>query len=74
MPIYEYVCEQCRRELELLVRGSEQPACPDCGSRRLAKLLSVPAAPAAGQAASEGPRTGPCGSACGCFPPGSMPN
>lgn len=44
MPIYEYACSQCRHEFEILVRGSEQPICPECGGKRLQKLLSIPAA------------------------------
>ena len=44
MPIYEYSCERCESAFELLVRGSEEPVCPECGSTRLEKLLSVPAA------------------------------
>jgi putative FmdB family regulatory protein len=73
MPLYEYVCRDCQQEQEILVRGAETPVCAHCGSRQLAKLLSVPAAPAVGGAApAEAPRTGPCGSACGCFPPSSM--
>ncbi len=44
MPIYEYVCRKCRHEFEVLVRGNEQPECPQCGDRKLDKLLSVPAA------------------------------
>lgn len=47
MPIYEYVCGSCHSEFELLVRGDEQPACPQCSSRRLEKQWSVPAAHAA---------------------------
>ena len=63
MPIYEYSCPACRSESELLVRNSEQPSCPDCGSQTLDKLLSVPAAPVH---ASENlpvcnPMPGPCG-------------
>lgn len=44
MPLYEYTCQACHRELELLVRGDESPACPECGSSHLAKRFSVPAA------------------------------
>jgi putative FmdB family regulatory protein len=44
MPIYEYVCEHCRHQFELLLRGSEKPVCPSCGRSKLNKLLSVPAA------------------------------
>ena len=47
MPLFEYACEKCQSEFELLVRGSEKPACPDCGSNQLEKRLSVPAAHAA---------------------------
>ena len=44
MPIYEYTCPKCEHDFELLVRGSDPPACPTCGSRHLERLLSVPAA------------------------------
>lgn len=44
MPLFEYMCAACAKDFELLVRGSEQPACPRCGGTRLEKLLSVPAA------------------------------
>ena len=44
MPIYEYSCPKCEQDFELLVRGSDRPACPTCGSRNLERLLSVPAA------------------------------
>ena len=46
MPIYEYSCRRCESAFELLVRGQETPECPECGSHKLQKLLSVPAAPA----------------------------
>ncbi len=45
MPLYEYQCTQCNDVVEVLVRGSEKPACPQCGSQQLDKQLSVPAAP-----------------------------
>ncbi|TVS20422.1 MAG: zinc ribbon domain-containing protein [Planctomycetaceae bacterium] len=44
MPLYEYSCNQCHSEFELLIRGDHQPQCPECGSHRLEKQLSVPAA------------------------------
>jgi putative FmdB family regulatory protein len=44
MPLYEYTCRDCDRQCELLVRGQEKPQCPSCDSRRLERLLSVPAA------------------------------
>ena len=44
MPLYEYSCRKCESEFELLIRGSEQPECPECHSTKLEKLFSVPAA------------------------------
>ena len=48
MPLYEYSCRDCESQFELLVRGSEQPHCPECESDRLERLLSAPAAPMTG--------------------------
>lgn len=42
MPIYEYSCDSCGTEFELLVRGSEKPACPECASAQLTRKLSLP--------------------------------
>jgi putative FmdB family regulatory protein len=44
MPIYEYHCPTCREDFELLIRGEDSPACPECGTKRVEKLPSVPAA------------------------------
>ena len=52
MPLYEYLCQDCDSQAELLVQGSQQPECPQCGSAKLTKLLSVVAAP--GREASAG--------------------
>ena len=41
MPIYEYVCKECRKGFEVLVRGSTVPECPTCRSKSLEKQLSV---------------------------------
>ena len=44
MPIYEYRCEECGHELDVLQKVSE-PAltdCPECESSSLRKLISAP--------------------------------
>jgi putative FmdB family regulatory protein len=41
MPIYEYVCTECKKGFETLVRGSTLPECPSCRSTHLQKQLSV---------------------------------
>ncbi|MDH3734592.1 MAG: zinc ribbon domain-containing protein [Gemmatimonadota bacterium] len=42
MPIYEYVCQSCGSEFELLIRGEETPACPSCEGAELEKQFSLP--------------------------------
>lgn len=64
MPIYEYTCQGCHHDFELLVRGDERPACPDCGSPKLEKRLSVPAAHTASSSCL--PISGPPSSGGGC--------
>ena len=44
MPLFEYHCEKCSEDHELLVRGTEKPVCPGCGSDRLTKQASAFAA------------------------------
>lgn len=44
MPIFEYICQGCGEEFELLVRGATAPACPACESEDLEKQLSLPRA------------------------------
>ena len=43
MPIYEFHCEKCERDSEILVRSSDWKgtACPHCGSKKLSKKFSV---------------------------------
>lgn len=45
MPIYEYKCKECGETFEVLVRSTEKPACPQCGSKSLRKLVSGFSAP-----------------------------
>ena len=59
MPVYEYQCEECRSEVELLVRGQEVPECPQCASKKLTRLMSAPAGHVAGASRSL-PITGSC--------------
>ncbi len=44
MPIYEFCCEGCGARFEELVRPSDAdntvPACPECGSKKVGRLLS----------------------------------
>ncbi len=42
MPIFEYVCDACGDEFELLLLGSDTPACPACESTDITKKLSLP--------------------------------
>jgi putative FmdB family regulatory protein len=69
MPLYEFVCRDCQKEQEHLVRGDETPTCESCGGVKLSKLLSVPAVGHLGGEGA-GPRPmgggGGCGTGCGC--------
>lgn len=71
MPIYEYKCDKCEHRFEQLVKsmsGDNGVVCPECGSKKVAKQLSVFAA-RQGQTASAPPAPG-----ChGCAEAGSCP-
>jgi putative FmdB family regulatory protein len=41
MPLYEYRCLSCGSEFELLVRVHDTPACPQCKSVELERMLSM---------------------------------
>jgi putative FmdB family regulatory protein len=40
MPLYTYACKKCDAQFELLVRSSDTPACPHCGSEDLQQQVS----------------------------------
>jgi putative FmdB family regulatory protein len=65
MPLFEYACPSCHRDFELLIRGSEAPVCPTCGSERVEKLLSVPAAHVEGHSDLPMSAPSPMGGGCG---------
>jgi putative FmdB family regulatory protein len=71
VPIYEYVCMRCESHFEELVRGDEEPPCPDCGATNVAKQFSVFATRAEApqpsfRSATGGGGGGCCGGSCGC--------
>jgi len=60
MPLYEYHCPDCAKDMELLVRASDaSPDCPDCGSHKLEKQFSI-------FASSGSSDSGPIGGGGGC--------
>ena len=71
MPIYEYTCSSCKTKFEQLVRSmkadDEPQKCPQCGSEKTARSLSVFAvsSTAGGSPASDAPMCGRCGGAPG---------
>lgn len=71
MPIYEYKCAKCDNQFEQLVKSmdsKETITCPQCGGKKVEKMLSVFAArqgqPAPAAAAASG--CGNCGQAGAC--------
>jgi putative FmdB family regulatory protein len=41
MPIFEYICKQCKRPFEAIVMGSQKAVCPNCGSGSLDEKFST---------------------------------
>ncbi|HWP84732.1 MAG TPA: zinc ribbon domain-containing protein [Terriglobia bacterium] len=65
MPIYEYVCEDCKKPFEKLVMNqSEQIVCPQCGGRHHKLQFSVIAAPSR----SGAEKSAATGTSCACTP------
>jgi putative FmdB family regulatory protein len=64
MPIFEYVCRECKHHFEAIVMGSQTPKCPKCESRKLEQQLSrfaVAGAKLSSAAESAGGACGSCG-------------
>ena len=70
MPIYEFHCEKCERDSEILIRSSEWKGtkCPHCGSAKMSKKLSTFASAHADGGAPSGGNGGGhcCGGGCHC--------
>lgn len=69
MPLYEYTCQKCHTLSELLIKGSEDPVCPQCGSTAMKKEFSTFSTNAEGGKASAAPHPSGCG--CCMGPQGS---
>lgn len=41
MPLYDYRCDACDKQFELLVRSTDVPACPTCGTLEIKRLISA---------------------------------
>lgn len=70
MPIYEYVCEECKTRFERIVSAKNgKPECPKCGSQRSTIQFSTFAAHTGnGSTANASSAETSAGSACGCTP------
>jgi len=70
MPIYEFHCDKCGRDSEILVRSANWSGtkCPHCGSSKLDKKFSTFAAASAAQSSPAKKSGGGhcCSGACGC--------
>jgi putative FmdB family regulatory protein len=72
MPIYEFHCKDCRREFKTLRRAEQTDGviCPQCGTTRVARLLSVTAQTAAANTEPASCGVPGLGGCCGMNPMG----
>ena len=73
MPIYEYICEDCKEHFEKIVINKQQEiSCPKCSSKKATIQLSVFATAGNGSGSPSpsggfsGGGGGCCGGGCGC--------
>jgi len=73
MPIYEYICEDCKAQFEkIVINRHEQISCPHCSSKKATIQLSVFATASAngskpsGGSSNSGGGGSCCGGGCGC--------
>jgi putative FmdB family regulatory protein len=73
MPIYEYICDDCKAQFEKIVINKHQEiACPKCSSKKATIQLSVFTTGGSGSGSSSpsggfsGGGGGCCGGGCGC--------
>ena len=75
MPMYEFLCGSCEKDFETILasaRGVDHVECPECGSGKVRKKLSLFAKSSSGAAASTplfngyAGGGGCCGGGCAC--------
>lgn len=69
MPIFEYICRDCRKRFEALVYSSTKPECPLCHGANLDQQISVFSVGGSSSTASSPCATSACdmaGTGCGC--------
>ncbi|TAK07604.1 MAG: zinc ribbon domain-containing protein [Candidatus Manganitrophaceae bacterium] len=69
MPIYEYTCQDCKKQFSLLQSISSRPeetACPYCGERKSRRLFSTFASKTNGETASSPAASGGHSHSGGC--------
>jgi putative FmdB family regulatory protein len=64
MPIFEYICGECKHRFEAIVLGSKAAKCPKCESRKLHQQLSRFAVSGGDKTSASAGEPGACGS-CG---------
>lgn len=65
MPIFEYICKECRHQFEALVYGKQKAECPKCHATKLEPQLSVFAVSAKGSSSSPSASSGGACGSCG---------
>ena len=74
MPIYEYVCEDCGRKSEMLIRSSEKGVeCPYCSSKSMKKTFSTFAVSMASSSSGSACEDGSCALASSPCASGTCP-
>jgi len=74
MPIYEYICVDCKSQFEKIVINRQQEiSCPKCSSKKATIQLSVFSSAIAGGSSKSSSGSGSsgsggacCGGGCGC--------
>jgi len=64
VPIYEYTCKACNAKFEKLVKSAKagaHVACPECGSKKTERAMSVFAVSAEGGRQQQSPPPRCCG-------------
>ena len=64
MPLFEYVCKDCRKRFEALVYGSQTAQCPLCHGSNLDRQISVFSVGSARSAAAPVPESCPNAGTC----------